>query len=155
VVPRQASAPASIKYVVPVMKAASGEARKATRLATSSGVPTRGIRLVEFQVDGTEGSAVAGLHNCVIQHRAATPKPVWNPDLAETNRYREHWQEVPDNLQFDNGFKAQWEQFLRYVGGDAEHAYDFLAGARGVRLAEAGLQSSTEGRRIELAEITL
>ena len=108
--------------------------------------------LVEFQVDGTEGSAVAGLHGCVVQHRAATPKPVWNPDERETLRYREMWQEVPDNAVFDNGFKAQWEDFLRYVVDDGDYAYDFLAGARGVRLAEAGLRSSAEGRRIELTD---
>ena len=106
--------------------------------------------LVEFHVDGTEGSAVAGLHKCVAQHRTATPKPVWNPDLAETAAYRDQWQEVPDNAEFDNGFKAQWEQFLRHVVGDGSHPYDFLAGARGVRLAEAGLESSATGRRVEL-----
>ncbi|MDN5768362.1 MAG: Gfo/Idh/MocA family oxidoreductase [Humibacillus sp.] len=109
--------------------------------------------LVEFHVDGTEGSAVAGLHHCVAQHRSETPKPVWNPDLAEATPFREQWHPVPDNGEFDNGFKAQWEQFLRYVVGEGEHPYDFMAGARGVRLAEAGLQSSAEGRRIELDEI--
>jgi predicted dehydrogenase len=71
--------------------------------------------LVEFQVDGTEGSAVAGLRNCRVQHRSVTPKPVWNPDLPATERFREQWQEVPDNGEFDNGFKAQWELFLRHV----------------------------------------
>jgi predicted dehydrogenase len=111
--------------------------------------------LLEFQVDGTEGSAVAGLHRCAIQHRAATPKPVWNPDVADSGGYREQWQPVPDNAVFDNGFKAQWEQFIRYVVGEGEHPYDFLAGARGVRLAEAGLRSSAEGHKIALAEITL
>lgn len=110
--------------------------------------------LVEFHVDGTEGSAVAGLHRCVAQHRAETPKPVWNPDLVEPTRFRDQWHPVPDNAVFDNGFKAQWEQFLRYVVGEGEHAYDFLAGARGVRLAEAGLQSSAEGRRIELGRLS-
>ncbi|OFE14293.1 oxidoreductase [Humibacillus sp. DSM 29435] len=109
--------------------------------------------LVEFHVDGTEGSAVAGLHHCVAQHRSETPKPVWNPDLAEATPFRDQWHPVPDNGEFDNGFKAQWEQFLRYVVGEGEHPYDFMAGARGVRLAEAGLQSSAEGRRIELEEI--
>ena len=109
--------------------------------------------LVEFHVDGTEGSAVAGLFNCVAQHRSQTPKPVWNPDLAEATPFRDQWHAVPDNTEFDNGFKAQWEQFLRYVIGEGEHEYDFMAGARGVRLAEAGLQSSAEGRRIELDEI--
>ena len=106
--------------------------------------------LVEFQVDGTLGSAVAGLHRCVVQPRVATPRPVWNPDLAESQSYRDQWQPVPDNETFDNGFKAQWEQFLRYVLGDAEHRYDFRSGVRGVRLAEAGLRSSAEGRRVEL-----
>ncbi len=109
--------------------------------------------LVEFHVDGTEGSAVAGLHHCVTQHRSETPKPVWNPDLAEATPFRDQWHPVPDNGEFDNGFKAQWEQFLRYVVGEGEHPYDFMAGARGVRLAEAGLQSSAQGRRIELDEI--
>jgi predicted dehydrogenase len=111
--------------------------------------------LVEFQVDGTEGSAVAGLHQCVAQHRAATPKPVWNPDLAEPADFRSQWQPVPDNTVFDNGFKAQWEQFLRYVAGDGNHPFDFLAGVRGVRLAEAGLQSSAEGRRVALEPVEL
>ncbi|MFI6302245.1 Gfo/Idh/MocA family protein [Amycolatopsis thailandensis] len=106
--------------------------------------------LVEFQVDGTRGSAVAGLHKCVIQPREATPKPVWNPDLAETRSYRAQWQEVPDNEDFGNGFRAQWEQFIRHVVDDAPHPYDFMAGVRGIRLAEAGLESSRENRRISL-----
>jgi predicted dehydrogenase len=109
--------------------------------------------LVEFQVDGTEGSAVAGLRGCRIQHRGGTPKPVWNPDVPATERFRDQWVDVPDNAEFDNAFKAQWEQFVRYVFDDAEHPYDFLAGARGVALAEAGLRSSAEGRRVQLAEI--
>ncbi|WP_345711776.1 Gfo/Idh/MocA family oxidoreductase, partial [Kineococcus glutinatus] len=94
--------------------------------------------LVEFQVDGTHGSAVAGLWGCRVQPRSATPKAVWNPDLAEQHRYRDDWLEVPDNAVFDNGFKVQWEQFVRHVVEDAPHPYDFLAGARGVRLAETG-----------------
>jgi predicted dehydrogenase len=106
--------------------------------------------LVEFQVDGTHGSAVAGLHGCVIQPREATPKPVWNPDLRETQSYRDQWQEVPDNAEFENGFKAQWEQFVRHVAEDAPHPYDFMAGVRGIRLAQAGLESSRTNQRIEL-----
>jgi predicted dehydrogenase len=108
--------------------------------------------LVEFQVDGTRGSAVAGLHRCVIQPREATPRPVWNPDLRETQNYRAQWQEVPDNSVFDNGFKAQWEQFIRHVVQDAPHPFDFASGARGIRLAEAGLESSRTHRRVELTE---
>lgn len=111
--------------------------------------------LVEFQVDGTEASAVAGLTTCRLQHRAATPKPVWNPDLPLTESFRDQWQEVPDNAEFENGFKHQWEQFLRYVCEDAPFPHDFLAGARGVQLAELGLQSSAEQRRVQIPPIRL
>ncbi|MCE7080581.1 Gfo/Idh/MocA family protein [Streptomyces sp. ST2-7A] len=111
--------------------------------------------LVEFQVDGTEGSAVAGLRNCRVQHRALTPKPVWNPDLPVTERFRDGWQDVPDNTEFDNGFKAQWELFLRHVVCDEPYTWDLLAGARGVQLAELGLRSAAEGRRLDVPELTL
>ena len=111
--------------------------------------------LVEFQVDGTHGSAVAGLRKCVAQQRAHTPKPVWNPDLPVTEPFRDQWLEVPANADLDNGFKLQWEEFLRDVGAGREHRYDLLSAARGVQLAEAGLKSSAEGRRVELSPITL
>jgi predicted dehydrogenase len=111
--------------------------------------------LVEFQVDGTHGSAVAGLRECRVQHRAATPKPVWNPDLPATERFRDQWQRVPDNEEFDNGFKVQWEAFLRHVVEDQPFPWDFGAGARGVQLAELGLRSAREGRRIEVPELAL
>ncbi|MCO8271029.1 Gfo/Idh/MocA family oxidoreductase [Actinoplanes sp. TRM 88003] len=109
--------------------------------------------LVEFQVDGTHGSAVAGLHHCRIQPRAATPKPVWDPDVPTAQRFRDQWQEVPDNEVFVNGFRAQWEQFLRYVAEDGPYTGDLWAGARGVQVAELGLQSSREGRRLEIPEL--
>ncbi|MEU4247385.1 Gfo/Idh/MocA family oxidoreductase [Amycolatopsis sp. NPDC026612] len=110
--------------------------------------------LVEFQVDGTEGSAVAGLRRCRVQHRSATPKPVWNPDLPATEQFRDQWQEVPDNTEFDNGFKAQWEEFVRDVVAGRQHRYDFFSAARGLQLAEAGLASSAEGRRVELKPLS-
>ncbi|MEV1169004.1 Gfo/Idh/MocA family oxidoreductase [Nonomuraea sp. NPDC049784] len=109
--------------------------------------------LVEFQVDGTHGSAVAGLRNCRAQHRSATPKPVWNPDLPATARFRDGWQEVPDNAEFDNGFKVQWEAFIRHVLEDAPFPNDFASGARGVQLAELGLRSNAEGRKIEVPQL--
>ncbi|GGO46963.1 oxidoreductase [Streptomyces daqingensis] len=111
--------------------------------------------LVEFQVDGTEGSAVAGLRRCRVQHRAHTPKPVWNPDLPATETFRDQWQEVPDNGEFDNGFKTQWELFLRHVALGTPWEWDLLAGARGVQLAELGLRSSAEGRRLPVPELSL
>jgi len=111
--------------------------------------------LVEFQVDGTHGSAVAGLNKCVAQQRAHTPKPVWNPDLPVTESFRDQWLEVPANADLDNGFKLQWEEFIRDVAAGREHRFGLLSAARGVQLAELGLQSSVEGRRLEIPEITL
>jgi predicted dehydrogenase len=109
--------------------------------------------LVEFQVDGTEGSAVAGLRDCRIQHRGATPRPVWNPDRPATEDFRSQWQLVPDNEEFGNGFKLQWEAFLRHVACGEPFPWDLWSGARGVQLAELGLRSAREGRRLEVPEI--
>jgi predicted dehydrogenase len=115
--------------------------------------------LLELQVDGVAGSAVAGLHHCVVQHRSATPMPVWNPDAPSTADLRAPWGPVPDNTTFDNGFKVQWEEFLRHVGTDRAARpplrHDLLAGARGVQLARLALASSAEGRRVEIPELAV
>src|SRR4051794_16091452 len=111
--------------------------------------------LVEFQVDGTHGSAVAGLFGCRVQPRNVTPKPVWNPDLRDEHDYARDWMEVPENDVYENGFKVQWEHFIRHVVEDAPYHFDLLAGARGVRLAEAGLESSRTGVRVDLPELTV
>jgi len=111
--------------------------------------------LVEFQIDGTHGSAVAGLNKCVAQQRAHTPMPVWNPDLPVTESFRDQWLEVPANANLDNGFKLQWEEFIRDVAAGRPHRFDLLSAARGVQLAELGLRSSAEGRRLEIPEIEL
>jgi predicted dehydrogenase len=111
--------------------------------------------LVEFQVDGTHGSAVAGLRTCVAQQRAHTPMADWNPDLPVTEPFREQWLDVPDKPDLENGFKAQWQEYLRDVVAGRQHRYGLLSAARGVQLAELGLQSSVEGRRLQIPEITL
>ena len=110
--------------------------------------------LVEFQVDGTHGSAVAGLRRCRAQSRAATPMPVWNPDAPPDVDQRGDWAEVPDNEHFDNGFRVQWERFLRHVVADEPFPWDFAAAARGVQLAELGIQAAREGRRVEIPELS-
>ena len=110
--------------------------------------------LVEFQVDGTHGSAVAGLFGCRIQPRVRTPMPVWNPDLPTTDDYRSQWEQIPDNAEFTNGFRAQWEQFLADVDAGRPHSYDLAAGVRGLQLADAGLKSSAEGRRVAIEWFT-
>jgi predicted dehydrogenase len=107
--------------------------------------------LVTFHVDGTHGSAVAGLTKCLTQGRVNTPKPVWNPDIPQGIDFFAGWQEVPDTEAYPNGFRLQWEMFLRYVAGErADYPWDLLAGAKGVQLAEAGLQSWAERRWIDL-----
>jgi len=109
--------------------------------------------LVTFHVDGTHGSAVAGLHKCFTQHRVNTPKPVWNPDQPQTMDFFADWEEVPDNWPTENGFKAQWEMFLRHVAEDAPWPYGLEAGAKGVQLAELGLRSWAERRWLDVPKL--
>ena len=106
--------------------------------------------LVELQVDGTHGSAVAGLRNCAVQHRATTPMPVWNPDLPDPIDYLAQWADVPDNMTFGNGFQVQWELFLAAAAEGRQVPWDLAEGAKGVQLASLAQQSSAEGRRLEV-----
>lgn len=106
--------------------------------------------LLTLQVDGTEGSAVAGLRGCKTQHRANTPKPVWNPDVPNPFDFRSHWQDVPDNQEFDNAFKVQWELFLKHVALDTPFVHDLMEGAKGVQLAELALSSWRERRWLDV-----
>jgi predicted dehydrogenase len=109
--------------------------------------------LLTLQVDGTHGSAVAGLHSCKVQHRVNTPRPVWNPDVPGTHDFFADWQEVPDNNKFDNGFKIQWELFIRHVVEEVPFTFTLLEGAKGVQLAEAGLESWRQRRWIPVEDI--
>ena len=111
--------------------------------------------LVTFQVDGTHGSAIAGLSHCWTQHRVNTPRPVWNPDVPQTTDFRAQWEPVPDNIAYENGFKLQWEQFIRHLAADAPWKYDLVEGAKGVQLAELGLQSWAERRWIDVPELKI
>jgi predicted dehydrogenase len=107
--------------------------------------------LVIFQVDGTHGSAVAGLTRCWVQPRVTTPRPVWNPDAGIVADYHSQWQEVPDNQTYDNAFKAEWELFLRHLAGDLpDFRWNLLEGAKGVQLAELGYRSWSERRMLDV-----
>lgn len=97
--------------------------------------------LLTIQVDGTRGSAVAGLRDCWIQPYGATPRPVWNPDVENPLNFFEGWQKVPAQMEFDNAFKRQWELFLLHVVKDEPFPWTLLAGAKGVQLAEKGMES--------------
>ena len=111
--------------------------------------------LVTFHVDGTHGSAVAGLQDCRAQSRVATPRPVWNPDVKQTMDFFGQWQEVPDTEVYDNGFKIQWEAFIRHVAEDAPYRWTLPEGAKGVQLVEAALQSSRERRWVDVPALVL
>ena len=106
--------------------------------------------LVTLHVDGTHGSAVAGLQKCWSQARVNTPRPVWNPDVAQPIRFFETWSEVPDHMSYDNGFKSEWEMFIRHLFEGAPFKWTLLEGAKGVQLAEAGLRSWKERRWIDI-----
>ena len=106
--------------------------------------------LLQIQVDGTLGSAVAGLRGCKMQPRAATPRPVWNPDVPNAFDFYEQWQEVPDSGDVDNAFKVQWELFLRHVAAGEPFPHDFHEGAKGVQLAELAMQSWADRRWIDV-----
>jgi predicted dehydrogenase len=106
--------------------------------------------LLQIQVDGTLGSAVAGLRTCKKQSRAATPRPVWNPDEPNPFDFYKQWEDVPDTGAPDNAFKAQWELFLRHVAADGPFPHDFTEGAKGVQLAELALKSWAERRWVDV-----
>ena len=109
--------------------------------------------LVTFHVDGTHGSAVAGLQKCWSQARVNTPRPVWNPDVPQRIDFFETWSEVPGLGSYDNGFKVEWEMFIRHLYDDAPFKWTLLEGAKGVQLAEAGLQSWKKRCWIDVPEL--
>jgi predicted dehydrogenase len=106
--------------------------------------------LVTFQVDGTHGSAVAGLQRCLTQQRVNTPRPVWNPDVKQPIDFHDGWEEVPDATFYDNGFKVQWERFIRHVVDDAPFPWTLREGAKGVQLVDLALQSWKERRFVDV-----
>jgi len=110
--------------------------------------------LLTLQVDGTHGSAVAGLRNCTAQHLSSTPRCIWNPDIDSPIKYSEGWTTVPTNDSFDNAFKVQWELFLKHVVTGAPFPWTLLQGAKGVQLAELGLKSWAERRWVDIPKLT-
>jgi len=110
--------------------------------------------LVTFQVDGTHGSAVAGLQRCWTQHRVNTPKPVWNPDIPQPIAFNDTWDEVPTTTTYENGFKQQWEDFIRHVVAGTPWTFTLREGAKGVQLAELAMQSWKERRWVDVPALT-
>ncbi|NHN33088.1 Gfo/Idh/MocA family protein [Paenibacillus agricola] len=111
--------------------------------------------LLTIQVDGTEGSAVAGLRDCKTQHRVNTPKPTWNPDIENPFAFTEQWVDVPANQDYDNGFKVQWELFLKHIVIDTPFPWDLLEGAKGTQTSDLGIQSWKERRWVDVPDLKL
>lgn len=109
--------------------------------------------LLTVQVDGTHGSAVAGLRGCKIQHYGSTPKPIWNPDIEQPIDFFGGWQEVPEQESYDNAFKVQWELFLKHVVADTAFPWNLRVGAKGVQLAELGLESWEKRAWVQVPEL--
>ncbi len=109
--------------------------------------------LLTLQVDGTKGSAVAGLRECYIQHYGNTPKPVWNPDITQPINFFEGWSKVPEQEAYDNAFKVQWELFLKHVVKGDPFPWDLYEGVKGVQLAEKGLESWEKRCWLDIPEI--
>jgi predicted dehydrogenase len=109
--------------------------------------------LVTFQVDGTKGSAVAGLTRCFTQSLAETPRPVWNPDVRQTHDFGADWKEVPDDKAYDNAFKAEWELFIRHVCGDTPFKWNLLEGAKGLQLVDCALKSWRSRRWVDVPRL--
>lgn len=109
--------------------------------------------LLTLQVDGSKGSAVAGLRNCYIQHYGNTPKPVWNPDIDQPIDFYDDWSLVPEQEPHDNAFKAQWELFLKHILTDSPFPWDLLEGAKGVQLAALGLESSEKRQWLDVPDL--
>jgi predicted dehydrogenase len=109
--------------------------------------------LLTMQVDGTHGSALVGLRKCWVQSLGTTPRPVWNPDIDQPINFNNGWQEVPDATTYDNAFKIQWEEFLRHVVVDSPFPWTLREGAKGVQLADLGLQSWRERKWLDVPEL--
>lgn len=120
---------------------------------SSWAVRVRRDDLLTLQVDGTNGSAVAGLRDCVAQHHAATPRFTWNPDIDSPIPFFDNWNRVPAQQIYDNAFKVQWEMFLRHVVCDEPFRWSLLEGAKGVQLAEKGLESWEKRCWVDLPEL--
>lgn len=119
---------------------------------SSWNVRVRRDDLLTMQVDGTEGSAIVGLRKCWAQHQSVTPRPIWNPDIDSPIDYYANWTEVPDQLNFDNAFKIQWEMFLKHVAIDTPFKWTLREGAKGVQLAELSLLSHEKGCWIDVPQ---
>jgi predicted dehydrogenase len=107
--------------------------------------------LLTFQIDGTKGSAVAGLHRCYMQPLGDTPKvAAFNPMVDLAVDYRARWLEAPAAGPYPNPYRVGWEDFLRHLVAGAPLRADFAAGIRDVAFAEACGRSARESAWVDV-----
>jgi predicted dehydrogenase len=111
--------------------------------------------LLQIQVDGTQGSAVCGLHRCFVQPLVATPRPFMDSENPQQMVFDEQWQEMPTLLPYVNPYREGWELFLRHVAEDGPFPSPLIEGAKGVQLAEACHQSHHERRWVDLGKLSV
>ena len=109
--------------------------------------------LLTLQVDGTDGSAYAGLRKCLTQKRTETPWVVWNPDVESAVSYFDNWTEYEPDAEYENAFKIQWELFLKHVVYDDPFHWSLLEGAKGVQLAEKAIESWEKRAWVDLPDL--
>jgi predicted dehydrogenase len=111
--------------------------------------------LLMLQVDGTKGSAVAGLRGCKIQSAQQTAPASWNPDLPNPLDFRSGWTDVPDSVNYENGFKEQWTSYIKHVIEDTPFPWDLLQAARGMQLVDLAHRSWRDGCWVSVEELEL
>lgn len=109
--------------------------------------------LFVMQVDGTGGSAVAGLREVWMQPYSATPRPVWNPDIDNPEKFQDGWIRMPAHKVHDNAFKIQWELFIRHVVDNEPFSWDLLEAARGVQLADLAMEAWHQRKWVDVPSL--
>ena len=107
------------------------------------------------QIDGTNGSAVAGRCRCYTQSAVNTPEAFIKAAVPGGVDLMAHWQEVPDAFPVKPPFRQCWELFLRHVGEDAPLVPTLVEGAKAVQLADLAYKSVAERRWIDVPELSL
>ena len=105
--------------------------------------------LFTLQVDGTKGSALAGLHRCHVQTMAQTSAVAHFSVMKDLGAdYRDGWSEAPPLGHYVNPYRVGWENFLRHVATGAPMPATLAAGIRDVQFAETCHRSMAERRWI-------
>jgi predicted dehydrogenase len=124
-----------------------------TRVTSSWATRVRGDDMITMRIDGSDGSATAGLHRCFMQPAGATPRPLFDIDKPRPYDLNDGWLEVPQVWPVHNGYRQGWEMFLRHVVEDKPTTAPLLQGAKHLQLADACAQSARERRWIDLEEL--